>query len=44
MISNSLPPDNNVITVALLNVRSITNKLPDIVQDQSLMSSDVICY
>ncbi len=36
-------PDSNTITVVLLNVRSISSKLPDIVQDATLISADVAC-
>ncbi len=35
--------DSNTITVVLLNVRSISSKLPDIVQDATLISADVAC-
>ncbi len=36
-------PDSNTITVVLLNVRSISSKFPDIVQDATLISADVAC-
>ena len=37
-------PCTNHVTIALLNVRSIVTKLPDIQADTELMSANVLCF
>ena len=40
----SLSQPNNCIHIALLNIRSIIPKLPDIAQDSSLNLAQVLCF
>lgn len=36
--------DNNHISIVLLNVRSLVSKIPDIHYDESLISSNIVCF
>ena len=38
------PSDTSCVTIALLNVRSILAKLPDITTDKNLTSTTILCF
>ena len=42
--SNLLPPLPSHVTIALLNVRSILAKLPDVRTDKNLWCASILCF